>query len=57
MFKKHGNRSGPTEHKVSDFVTTKSTQGQARTKQVKVPARQDDGTAREEPKGPPQHKV
>ena len=57
MFKKHGNRSGPTEHKVSDFATTNSTQGQTLTKQAKAPARQDDGTAREAPKGPPQHKV
>jgi hypothetical protein len=57
MFKKHGNRSGPTEHKVSDFATTKSTQSQTLTKQAKPPARQDDGAAREAPKGPPQHKV
>jgi hypothetical protein len=57
MFKKQGNRSGPTEHKVSDFATTKSTQGQTLTKQAKAPARQDDGIAREAPKGPPQHKI
>jgi hypothetical protein len=57
MFKRSGNRSGPTEHKVSDFATSKSTQGQTLTKQAKAPARQDDGTAREAPKGPPQHKV
>lgn len=57
MFKKSGSRSGPTEHKVSDLATTKSTQGQTLTKQAKAPARQDDGTARESPKGPPQHKV
>jgi len=51
------NRSGPVEHKVSDFAQTKSTQGQTLTKQAKAPARQDDGTAREAPKGPPQHKI
>lgn len=57
MFKKQGNRSGSTEHKASDFATTRSTQGQTLTKQAKAPARQDDGTAREAPKGPPQHKI
>jgi len=57
MFKKQGNRSGPTEHKASDFATTRSTQGQTLTKQAKAPTRQDDGTAREAPKGPPQHKI
>lgn len=57
MFKKRGNRSGPTEHKVSDFATSKSTQGETLTKQAKAPARNDDGTAREAPKGPPQHNV
>lgn len=46
MFKRSGNKSGPTEHKVSDFATSKSTQGQTLTKQAKAPARQDDGTAR-----------
>jgi hypothetical protein len=57
MPKTHGNRNGPVEHKASEFATTKSTQGQTLTKQAKPPARQDDGTAREAPKGPPQHKV
>lgn len=57
MPKTHGNRSGPVEHKVSDFATTKSTQGQTLTKQAKAPARQPDGTAREAPQGPPQHKI
>ena len=57
MPRTHGNRNGPLEHKVSDFATTKSTQGQTLTRQAKAPARQDDGTAREAPKGPPQHKV
>ena len=57
MPKTHGNRSGPVEHKVSDFATTKSTQGQTLTKQAKAPAREADGTARDAPKGPPQHKV
>ena len=57
MPKTHGNRSGPVEHKVSDFATSKSTQGQTLTKQAKEPARRDDGTARDAPRGPPQHKV
>jgi hypothetical protein len=57
MPRTHGHRNGPVEHKVSDFATTKSTQGQTLTRQPKAPARQDDGTAREAPKGPPQHKV
>ena len=57
MPKTRGNRSGPVEHKPSDLATTKATQGQTLTKQTKAPARQDDGTAREAPKGPPQHKI
>ena len=57
MPRTHGNRGGAVEHKVSDFATTKSTQGQTLTKQAKEPARQDDGTARDAPKGPPQHKI
>ncbi|MGQ3052431.1 MAG: hypothetical protein ACT6S0_11655 [Roseateles sp.] len=57
MPKTHGNRAGPVAHKVSDFATTKSTQGQTLTKQAKEPARQPDGTARDAPKGPPQHKI
>ena len=55
--KDHGNRNGPVEHKVSDFAQTKSTQGQTLTKQAKAPARQEDGTAREAPQTPPQHKI
>jgi len=57
MPKTRGNRSGPVEHKPSDFATTKSTQGQTLTQQSRAPARQDDGTARQAPKGPPQHKI
>ena len=57
MPKTRGNRSGPVEHKASDFATSKSTQAQTLTKQAKAPARQNDGTAREAPKGPPQHKI
>lgn len=57
MPKTHGNRSGPVEHKASDFATTKSTQGQTLTHQAKAPARRKDGTAREAPQGPPQHKI
>jgi hypothetical protein len=57
MPKTHGNRSGPVEHKVSDFATSKSTQGQTLTKQAKEPPRQEDGTARGAPQGPPQHKI
>jgi hypothetical protein len=57
MPKTHGNRGGAVEHKISDFATTKSTQGQTLTPPAKEPARLPDGTAREAPKGPPQHKV
>ncbi|MCF8207585.1 MAG: hypothetical protein K9J82_21055 [Methylotenera sp.] len=57
MPRTHGHRNGPLEHKPSDFATTKPTQGQTLTRQPKAPARRDDGTAREAPKGPPQHKV
>lgn len=57
MPRTHGHRNGPVEHKVSDFATTKSTQGQTLTPQPKAPARQDDGTVRDAPKGPPQHKI
>lgn len=49
--------AGPVQHTASEFATDKSTQGHTLTKQAKPPARQDDGTAREAPKGPPQHTV
>lgn len=57
MPRTHGKRNGPLEHKVSDFATTKSTQGQTLTQPHKATAREADGTARDTPKGPPQHKV
>lgn len=57
MPRTHGHRNGPLEHKPSDFAATKPTQGQTLTRQPKAPAREDDGTARDAPKGPPQHKV
>lgn len=53
----HNGSSGPVQHTASEFATDKATQGQTLTKQVKPPARQDDGTVRDAPKGPPQHKV
>ncbi|MBL8276442.1 MAG: hypothetical protein JNL93_07075 [Pelomonas sp.] len=57
MPRTHGHRNGPVEHKPSDFVTSKSTQGQTLTRQPKPPARQEDGSVREAPQGPPQHKI
>ncbi|WP_422016932.1 hypothetical protein [Roseateles sp.] len=57
MPRTHGKRNGPVEHKPSDFATSKSTQGQTLTPQPKAPARQEDGTARDAPQGPPQHKI
>jgi hypothetical protein len=57
MPRTHGKRNGPVEHRPSDFATTKSTQGQTLTQQPKAPARQDDGTVRDAPQGPPQHKI
>lgn len=57
MPKTHGNRGGAVEHKVSDFATTQPTRGQTLTRQAKEPPRLPDGTARDAPKGPPQHKV
>ncbi|MDR7273042.1 hypothetical protein J2X20_005727 [Pelomonas saccharophila] len=53
----HNAQSGPVQHTASEFATSKATQGQTLTKQAKPPAREPDGTAREAPKGPPQHKV
>lgn len=53
----HNAQSGPVQHKASEFATSKATQGQTLTPQAKPPAREADGTAREAPQGPPQHKV
>ena len=50
-------RAGPVQHTASEFAADKSTQAQTLTKQAKAPARRDDGTAREAPEGPPQHKI
>lgn len=57
MPRTHGHRNGPVQHRPSDFATSKPTQAQTPTAQAPAPARERDGSAREAPQGPPQHKV
>lgn len=53
----HNAPDGPVQHPPSEFATSKATQGKTLTPQTKPPARRDDGSVREAPQGPPQHKI
>lgn len=48
---------GPVQHTASEFATERATQAHTVSKQAPAPARRDDGTAREAPQTPPQHKI
>ena len=57
MPRTHGHRSGPVQHRPSDAATSAPTPGQTLTPQPPAPARRPDGSVRDAPQGPPQHKV